>query len=102
MLQEKPAEIYVDNSSAIALTKNPIFHDRSKHIDIRFYYLKDCIANKKVEVKYVRTQDQVANIFTKLLKYDVFAKIRDILRFIRKSSLRGDVESKPDFSFFKE
>jgi hypothetical protein len=102
MLQEKPAEIYVDNSSAIALTKNPIFHDRSKHIDIRFYYLKDCIANKKVEVKYVRTQDQVANIFTKLLKYDVFAKIRDILRFIRKSSLRGDVESKLDFSFFKE
>jgi hypothetical protein len=94
------AEIYVDNSSATALTKNLIFHDRSKHIDIRFYYLKDCIANKEVEVKYVRTQDQVANIFIKLLKYDVFAKIRDILRVIRKSSLRGDVESKPDFSFF--
>ena len=57
MPQEKHAEIYLDNASAIALTKNPIFHDKSKHIDIKFYYLKDCIANKKVEVKYVRTQD---------------------------------------------
>ena len=57
MPQEKHVEIYLDNASAIALTKNPIFHDRSKHIDIKFYYLKDYIANKEVEVKYVRTQD---------------------------------------------
>ena len=33
---------------------NPLFHDRSKHIDTRFHYLWDCIANKKVEVKYVK------------------------------------------------
>ena len=93
----------MDNSSVIALTNNLIFHDRSKHIHTRFYYLWDCIANKKVEVKYVKIQEQVANIFTKPLKYSVFfiIKMRDVLEVINKSSLRKDVESKPDFGFWK-
>ena len=80
MWQEKPIEIYMNNSSVIALAKNLVFHDRSKHIDIRFHYLWDCITNKKVKVKYVNTQDQVTDILTKPLKHDVFAKLRDMLR----------------------
>ena len=54
------------NSSTIILAKNPVFHDKSKHIDTRFHYLRDCIANKKIKVKYMKTQYQVADIFTKL------------------------------------
>ena len=73
MPQVKLAEIYMDNSSVIALAKNLVFHNRSKHIDTRFHYLRDCIANKKIKVKYVKTQDQVVNIFTKPRKYDVFS-----------------------------
>jgi hypothetical protein len=57
MSQEKPTKIYVDNSLAITLAKNPVFNDRSKHIDIRFHFLRYCIANKEVEVKYMKTQD---------------------------------------------
>ena len=64
MLQEKPAKIYVDNSSVITLVKNPMFHNKSKYIDTRFHYLWDFIINKEVEVKYVKTQDQVIDIFT--------------------------------------
>jgi len=45
----------MNNSSTIALTKNPVFHDRNKHIDIRFHHLKDCVTNKEIEVKYVKT-----------------------------------------------
>jgi hypothetical protein len=69
----------VDNSLVIALAKNPVFHDRSKHIDIQFHYLRDYITNKEVEVKDVKIQDQVTYIFTKPLKHDVFANLRDIL-----------------------
>jgi hypothetical protein len=47
LLKEKSIENYVDNSLAIVLAKNPLFHDRSKHIDTRFHYLRDCITNKK-------------------------------------------------------
>jgi hypothetical protein len=59
MPQEKSTKIYVDNSSVIALIKNPVFHDRSKYFDTRFHYLRDFITNKEVEVKYVKTQYQV-------------------------------------------
>jgi len=83
ILQEKPTKIYVDNLSAIALAKNPVFYDKSKHIDTRFHYLRDCIANKKIEVKYVKTQDQITCIFIKPLKYDVFAKMRDMMRAMK-------------------
>ena len=55
MSQEKPTKIYVDNSSASVLAEIHFFHDRSKHINTRFYYLRDCIVNKEVEVKYVKT-----------------------------------------------
>jgi hypothetical protein len=94
MPQEKPTEIYMDNSSVIALAKNPIFHNRSKHINTRFHYLWDCITNKEVKVKDVKTQDQVADIFTKPLKNHIFIKMRNMLEVMKKSSLKGDVESK--------
>jgi len=87
MLQKKkPTKIYMNNSSVIALAKNPVFHDKSKHIDTTFHYLRECSGKKKVEVKNVKTQDQVTNIFTKPLEYDVFAKMRDMLRVINNNS----------------
>jgi hypothetical protein len=85
MPQKKPTKIYMNNSSVIALAKNLVFHDRSKHIDTIFHYLRECSGNKKVEVKYVKTQDQVTYIFTKPLKYDVFANMRDVLKVMKNN-----------------
>ena len=51
MQQEKPTKIYVDNSSVIILAKNVVFYDRSKYIGTKFYYLRNCIANKEVARK---------------------------------------------------
>ena len=73
----------MDNSLSIAIANNIVFYDRSKHIDTRFHYPPDCITNKKVKVKYVKTQYQIAYIFTKPLKYDVFVKMKNMLRVIR-------------------
>ncbi|KAM2718779.1 hypothetical protein EV1_030652 [Malus domestica] len=75
--QEEPTEIYVDNKSAIALAKNPVFHDRSKHIDTRYHYIRECITRKDVQVEYVKSQDQIADIFTKPLKQEVFIRLRN-------------------------
>ncbi|KAG6407407.1 hypothetical protein SASPL_130398 [Salvia splendens] len=93
--QKKPTTICVDNKSAIALSKNPVFHNRSKHIDTRFHHIRECVANKEIQVEYVKSQDQVADIFTKPLKFEDFIKIRTFARN-DKSSLGGSaVECNP-------
>uniref|UniRef100_A0A2N9G770 Integrase catalytic domain-containing protein n=1 Tax=Fagus sylvatica TaxID=28930 RepID=A0A2N9G770_FAGSY len=79
MSQEEATEIFVDNKSALALAKNPVFHDRSKHIDTRYHFIRECIARKEVQLEFVKSQDQVADIFTKPLKYDTFYKLRALL-----------------------
>ncbi|KAM2778784.1 hypothetical protein COP1_014123 [Malus domestica] len=84
MPQEEPTEIYVDNKSAIALAKNPVFHDRSKHIDTRYHYIRECIARKDVQVEYVKSQDQIADIFTKPLKQEDFIRLRNSIGVTRQ------------------
>ncbi|KAE8676644.1 hypothetical protein F3Y22_tig00111582pilonHSYRG00249 [Hibiscus syriacus] len=92
LIQEEPTKVCVDNKSAIALSKNPVFHDRSKHIDIRYHYIRECVARNDVEVEYVKSQDQVADIFTKPLKSEDFIRLRNLLG-VTRSSLRGGVGS---------
>jgi hypothetical protein len=79
MPQEDPVEICVDNKSALALAKNPVFHERSKHIDTRYHFIRECIEKKKVKLKYVMSRDQAADIFTKPLKLETFVKLRNML-----------------------
>ncbi|GKB47420.1 retrovirus-related pol polyprotein from transposon TNT 1-94 [Tanacetum coccineum] len=59
--------MYYDNKSAIALCWNNVQHSRSKHIDIRFYFIKEQVENGVVELYFVNTEYQLADIFTKAL-----------------------------------
>eukprot|EP00253_Pinus_taeda_P034911 PITA_34911 len=62
-----PTMIYCDNQSCIKLSKNPLFHDRSKHIDIRYHHLQDCVVKKMMLLEYVSTEEQDVDILTKAL-----------------------------------
>jgi hypothetical protein len=42
----------VDNQSAIALSKNPVFHDRSKHIDVHYHYIRECVDENRIVISY--------------------------------------------------
>ncbi|PNX70600.1 type I inositol 145-trisphosphate 5-phosphatase 12-like protein [Trifolium pratense] len=53
--QDSPTEILCDNKSAIALSKNPVFHGRSKHIDIRFHKIRELVDEKEVVIEYCPT-----------------------------------------------
>ena len=57
----------VDNQPAIALAKNPILYDRSKHIDVKFHFLRDCVDGGQVVIEFVETGQQLADVLTKLL-----------------------------------
>lgn len=59
--------LYIDNKSALALAKNPVLHDRRKHIDIRFHFIRDCVSNGSLQADFVRTEYQMADILTKPL-----------------------------------
>ena len=71
--------IHCDNMSSIKLAKNPIMHGRSKHIDVRFHFLRELCKEGVIELKHCNTQDQIADIMTKALKMDTFEKLRGLL-----------------------
>eukprot|EP00253_Pinus_taeda_P004066 PITA_04066 len=62
-----PTVIYCDNQSCIKLSANPVFHDRSKHIDIRYHHIRDCVQRRIMLLSYIPTEDQDADILTKAL-----------------------------------
>ncbi|KAL0364613.1 UNVERIFIED_CONTAM: Retrovirus-related Pol polyprotein from transposon TNT 1-94 [Sesamum angustifolium] len=74
--QEEPTRIYCDNKSAIAITKNPVQHSRTKHINIKYHSLREATTREEIELKYCSTEEQLADIFTKALPRNKFEKQR--------------------------
>ena len=70
--QQGSTAIYCDNTSAIALSKNSVFHQKSKHIDTRYHFIRELVSNGEVHLKPCKSSDQLADIFTKPLAIDVF------------------------------
>jgi len=71
--------IRVDDKSAIALTKNPLFHGRSKHIHRRYHFIRECVENGQVEVEHVPRIEQKADILTNALGRVKFGEMRDLI-----------------------
>jgi hypothetical protein len=63
----KAVELRVDSQSALALAKNPVFHERSKHIRLRYHFIRDCLAEGGIKARYINTKDQLADLLTKPL-----------------------------------
>ena len=76
----EPVIIYCDNTSAINISKNPFMHAETKHIAIKYHYLREQEKEKEVILEYVKSKEQLADIFTKPLPKDTFEYLRKILR----------------------
>ena len=57
--------MFVDNQGAISLSRNPVHHQRSKHFDIKLHFVRDIIQKKIIDLKYVPSNDNIADIMTK-------------------------------------
>lgn len=68
--------LYVDNQSAIRLIKNPEFHKRSKHIDVRYHFIRERFQEGDFDLEYVPTKEQIADVFTKALPKEQFQILR--------------------------
>lgn len=74
-----PVLLYIDNKAAIDLAKNPVFHGRSKHIDIRYHFIRECVERGEIIIKHVKTDEQRADVLTKAMSTVKFEKMRDLL-----------------------
>jgi hypothetical protein len=79
---DEPIPIYCDNTSTISISKNPVMHSKTKHIPIKYHFLREHVAEKNIRVEYVGTKEQVADIFTKPLPREAFEYLRQRLRVI--------------------
>ena len=79
--QEKPLTILCDNQGAIALSKDNKFHARlgTKHIDLRYHFIREAVEDGKIKVKYVPTDENVSDIFTKALPKPKFTRFVEML-----------------------
>lgn len=67
----------IDNQSAIKLINNPVYHKKTKHIDVKFHFIREKVKRKLIVIKYVQSSNQLADIFTKALPVAKFEHIRD-------------------------
>jgi hypothetical protein len=79
-VQQDVLTLYCDNLSAINISKNPIQHSRTKHIDIRHHFIRDLVEDNIVTLEHVATENQLADIFTKALDASKFETLRGKLR----------------------
>lgn len=77
--QLESSVIKCDNTSAILLSRNPVFHGKCKHIDVRFHFLRNLVGKGTVVLEYVETSEQVADILTKPLHRVDFQRLREKL-----------------------
>ena len=83
--------VWCDNVSALALASNPIFHARSKHIEVDYHFVREKVANKDIFLQHVPSTNQPADIFTKGHTADRFCFLRDKLAVMTiPASLRGN------------
>ena len=90
--QVEATPILCDNTSAIAITKNPVHHHRTRHISRRFHFIRDALQNGEIDLLYCRTGEQNADIFTKALARDRFEYLRSKLGIISAKHLEGSVK----------
>ena len=87
--QDKPTVIYQDNNAAIAMSKNPVNHKATKHIEVRYHKIRQLGKSNVVLMKWVSTNDMLADMFTKKVG---FVKQQRTVKLLQKDCLLGEAE----------
>ena len=78
----EPTVIHCDNQSCVQMSVNPVHHDQTKHVKMRYHYVRDMVQRHVVELHFVPIDEQVSDMFTKSLvrgKFDVFREMLEIM-----------------------
>ena len=78
-VEAHPPTLMVDNQPAIALAKNPVLHDRNKHIDVKFHFLRDCVDEGQIVIEFVETARQLTEVLTKPLRRLRLTELKEMI-----------------------
>jgi hypothetical protein len=73
LIASHPITIFEDNTAAIAMSQNPVKHEKTKHIFVKYHFIRECVANKNVRIAYVNTKRMIADLLTKPTPYSTIA-----------------------------
>jgi len=83
----EPISIKCDNASAISISKNHVLHSKTKHIPIKYHFLREQVTQQIMKLEYIPTKEQITNIFTNPLTREPFEYLRNKLGIIYANSL---------------
>ncbi|OIT36643.1 retrovirus-related pol polyprotein from transposon tnt 1-94 [Nicotiana attenuata] len=69
-----PMTLYCDSQAAIAYTKDPKYHSKTKHIDIKYNFVRDVVASGELNLQYIPMRSMIVDLFTKAIARDLFEK----------------------------
>lgn len=87
-LVTRTPKLFNDNQSTIAMSHNDVYHQRSKHINLRYHFVREAVAAKKVHLEWCSTREQLADILTKSLAPSLYTRIRDVIVHTRETALK--------------
>ncbi|PKI79601.1 hypothetical protein CRG98_000076 [Punica granatum] len=88
--QMKLTVIKCDNKSTIALAKNPVFHGRSKHIDIKYHFIRYLVKSGETLLEFCKSENQAADMFMKSLKEDIVLKLKSMIAMVAGQEVEGE------------
>jgi hypothetical protein len=91
-MQTEATLLFCDNMSAISMVKNPVFHQRTRHINRKYHFIREALQKGVINIQFCRSEEQLADIFTKALSKDRFKQLRLKFRVKPVNSLGEVVE----------
>ena len=70
-----PIVVFEDNTSTIEVSKNPVLHEKQKHVDVKYHYVKECITEGRIQVRYLRTDLMLADLLTKAVQTNTWMEL---------------------------